>query len=110
MIVLHYGKPTFISLSVFPPMYRSKSAKFQLCHTVRSIITLIFKRTALPSVSALFLFLFFSKSGGRHNDEYAFQYTFKNNITQCEKNNKKKRKHNVWTFTTIFAVGHLSSF
>ena len=31
MIVLRCGKPKFISLSVSPPIYRSKSAKWQLC-------------------------------------------------------------------------------
>ena len=31
MIVLHCRKPRFLSLPVSPPIYRSKSAKFQLC-------------------------------------------------------------------------------
>ena len=31
MIVLLCGKPKFISLPVSPPIYRSKSAKLQLC-------------------------------------------------------------------------------
>ena len=46
MIVLHCGKPRFLSLPVSSPIYWSKSAKFQLCITARSII--IFRRTALP--------------------------------------------------------------
>ena len=33
MIVLYCGKPRFISLPVSPPIYGSKSAKFQLCTT-----------------------------------------------------------------------------
>ena len=48
MIVLHCGKSTFSSLPVSPPIYRSKSGKFQLCTTAQSIIILIFMRTALP--------------------------------------------------------------
>ena len=51
----------------------------------------------------------FSKSGGRNNAKYAFQYTFKNKTTQYAKKKKPKRKNNVWTFTTIFEVGHPSS-
>ena len=56
MIVLHCGKPTFISLPVSPPIYRSKSAKFQLCTTARSII--IFMRTALPYLNFDFVFFY----------------------------------------------------
>ena len=105
MIVLNCGKPTFISLPFSPPICRSKSAKFELCTTSPSMI--IFMQTALPY---LFLFLFFfTKSGGRNNAKNASQYTFKNNTTQYAKKNKKKRKDNVWTFTTIFAVRHPSS-
>ena len=52
------GKPTFNSLPVSPPIYRSKSAKFQLCTTARSII--IFMRTALPYLCFVFCFFFFS--------------------------------------------------
>ena len=55
MIVLHCGKTTFISLPVSPPIYRSKSAKFQLCITARSII--IFMRTARPYLCFVFVFL-----------------------------------------------------
>ena len=104
MIVFHCGKPKFISLPVSPPIYRSKSAKFRLCTTVRSIT--IFSRTALPHLCFV---LFVSKFGGRNNVKYAFQDTFNNNTTQNAKNKKKKRKNNVWTFTTMFAVGHPSS-
>ena len=39
MIVLHCRKPRFLSLPVSPPIYRSKSAKFQLCITARRIIS-----------------------------------------------------------------------
>ena len=58
MIVLHCGKPRFLSLPVALPICRSKSAKFQLCITARSII--IFRRTALPYL--FFVFVFFSVS------------------------------------------------
>ena len=105
MIVLPCAKHTFVSLPVSPAIYRSKSAKFQLCTTARSIIS--FMRTALPYLCSVFLF--FAKSGGQNNAKCAFQYTFKSNTTQYAKKNKKKRKNNVWTFTTIFAVGHPSS-
>ena len=105
MIVLHCGKLTFISLPVSPPIYRSKSAKFQLCITARRII--IFRRTAPGHICSLFLS--FSKCGRRNNAKSAFQYTVNNNTTQYAKKKKKKRKNNVWTFTTIFAVGHPSS-
>ena len=57
MIVLPCGKHTFVSLPVSPPIYRSKSAKFQLCTTARSII--IFMRTALPYLCFVFAFCFF---------------------------------------------------
>ena len=51
MIVLQCGKAT-----VPLPIYRSKSAKFQLCTTARSII--IFMRTALPYLCFVFVFAF----------------------------------------------------
>ena len=89
MIVLNCGKPKFISLPVSPPIYRSKPTKFHLC--ARSP-TIIFMRTALPYLCFVFVF---SKSGGRNNAKYAFQYTFNNNTTQYAKKKKKKRK-NVW--------------
>ena len=41
MIVLHCRKPRFLSLPVSPPIYRSKSAKFQLC-------SLVPRRSLLP--------------------------------------------------------------
>ena len=52
----------------------SKSAKFQLCITARTII--IFRRTDICS-----LFLSFSKSGRRNNAKSAFQCTVNNNTT-----------------------------
>ena len=104
MIVLHCGKPRFLSLPVSPPIYRSTSAKLQFSSTARSII--IFRRTALSYL--LFVFAF-SKSGSRNNAESASQYTVNNNTTQYGKKKEKKRKNNVWTYTTIFAVGHPSS-
>ena len=39
-----------------------------------------------------------SKSSGRNNAKYAFQYTFKNNTTQYAKK-KKRRQNKVGTFT-----------
>ena len=105
MIVLHCGKPRFLSLPVSPPIYRSTSAKLQFSITARSII--IFRRTALPY---LFFVFAFSKSGSRNNAKSASQYTVNNNTTQyAKKKEKNLRKNNVWTYTTIFAVGHPSS-
>ena len=77
MIVLHCRKHRFLSLPVSQQIYRSKSAKFQLCITARRII--IFKRTAPGHIR--FLFLSFSKSGQRNNAKSAFQYTVSNNTT-----------------------------
>ena len=88
MIVLQCGKAT-VPLSI----YRSKSAKFQLCTTARSII--IFMRTALPYLCFVFVFafcFFFSNSGGRNKAKYSFQYTFKNNTTQYAKKRLRKKK------------------
>ena len=45
MIVLHCRKPRFLGLPVSPPIYRSKSAKFQLFITAQTII--IFRRGLL---------------------------------------------------------------
>ena len=56
MIVLHCRKPRFLSLPVSPPIYRSKSAKFQLCITARRVT--IFRRTAPGHISSLFFFFF----------------------------------------------------
>ena len=100
--VIHRGKPKFISLPVKFPADRSK---FQFCTTTtRSKLIIIFTRTVLPCLC------FFSKSSGRNNAKYAFQYTFKDNTTQyAKKKKKKKRKNKVGTFTTIFAVGYPSS-
>ena len=77
MIVLHCRKPRFLSFPVSPQIYRSKSAKFQLCITARRII--IFWRTAPGHICSLFLS--FSKSGRRNNAKSAFQYTVNNNTT-----------------------------
>ena len=48
MIVLHCRKPRFLSLAVSPPIYRSKSAKFQLCITARRIIIFRFVLCFFP--------------------------------------------------------------
>ena len=77
MIVLHCRKPRFLSLLVSSPIYRSKSAKIQLCITARRIT--IFRRTARGHICSLFLS--FSKSGSRNNAKSAFQYTVNNNTT-----------------------------
>ena len=77
MIVLHCRKPRFLSLPVSLQIYRSKSAKFQLCITARRII--IFRRTAPGHIC--FFVLSFSKSGRRNNAKSAFQYTVNNNTT-----------------------------
>ena len=98
--VLHRGEPKFISFPVKSPADRSK---FQFYTTARSKLIIIFPRTVLPCLC------FFSKSIGRNNDTYAFQYTFKHNTTKQAKKKKKKRKNKVVTFTTMFAVSYLSS-
>ena len=82
--ILHRGKIKFIGLPVKFPADRSK---FQFCTAAWSIV--IFTRTVLPC-----LCFYFSKSNVRINAKYAFQYTFKSNITQYAKK-KKKRKNNV---------------
>ena len=69
MIVLHCRKPRFLSLPVSPPIYRSKSAKFQLCITARRII--IFTGRTAPS-HICSLFFSFSKSVRRNNAKGAF--------------------------------------
>ena len=68
-------------------------------------------KTAAMETDCTFVFVcffFFSTCSGRNNVNYAFQYTFKNNTTQYAKK-KKKRKNKEGTFTSIFAVGYLSS-
>ena len=63
--VLHRGKPKFIS---FPVKFPADRSKFQFYTTARELYCRVS--------------VFFSKSSGRNNDTYAFQYTFKNNTTQ----------------------------
>ena len=58
-------KPKFIS---FPVKFPADRSKFQFYTTARELYCLVC--------------VFFSKSSGRNNDTYAFQYTFKNNTTQ----------------------------
>ena len=53
--------------------------------------SVIFTRIVLPCLCVLF---FFSKSSGRNNAKYAFQYTFENNTTQQAKKKKKKKRKN----------------
>ena len=54
MVVLHGGKPRFLSLPVSPLIYRSTSAKLQFSITAPSII--IFRWTALPYLFLVFAF------------------------------------------------------
>ena len=64
IMIVHCGKP------IPSDIYRSKSAKFQLCIT------------AFPSKGPCHicsLLLTFSKSGRRNNAKSAFQYTVNNN-------------------------------
>ena len=68
IMIVHCRKP------IPADIFTSKSAKFQLCITARTII--IFRRTDICS-----LFLSFSKSGRRNNAKSAFQYTVNNNTT-----------------------------
>ena len=68
IMIVHCRKPIPADICT------SKSAKFQLCITARTII--IFRRTDICS-----LFLSFSKSGRRNNAKSAFQYTVNNNTT-----------------------------
>ena len=76
MIVLHCRKPRFLSLPVSPPIYRSKSAKFQLCITARRVT--IFRRTAPGHISSLFFFFFLNPEAEIMLNS-AFQYTVNNN-------------------------------
>ena len=68
IMIVHCRKPMPADICT------SKSAKFQLCITARTII--IFRRTDICS-----LFLSFSKSGRRNNVKSAFQYTVNNSTT-----------------------------
>ena len=71
IMIVHCRKP------IPADICRSKSAKFQLCITARTII--IFRRTAPGQICSLFLS--FSKSGRRNNAKSAFQHTVNNNTT-----------------------------
>ena len=82
--VIHRGKPKFISLPVKFPADRSK---FQFCTTTtRSKLIRIFTRTVLPCLC------FLSKSSGRNNAKYAFQYSFKDNTAQYAKKEEEEKK------------------
>ena len=67
IMIVHCRKPIPTDICT------SKSAKFQLCFTVQ---TIIFRRTDICS-----LFLSFFKSGRRNNAKSAFQYTVNNKTT-----------------------------
>ena len=71
IMIVHCRKPMPADICT------SKSAKFQLCITARTII--IFRRTAPGHICSLFLS--FSKSGRRNNAKSAFQYTVNNSTT-----------------------------
>ena len=103
--VINRGKPQIISLPVQFPDDRSE---FHFCTTARGNLIIIFTRTYLFRSRFLARHVTsqnFSKSSGRNNAKYAFQYTFKNYTTQYAKKEKRKRKSKVGTFKTIFAVG-----
>ena len=85
MIFLHCAKPKFIGLPVCPPIYRSKSAKFQLCTTVRIII--IFMRTALPYLFFVFCFLFLNPEA-----EIMLNVLFNTLLTITPHNTQKRRR------------------
>ena len=88
IMIVHCRKPIPADI-----ICRSKSEKFQLCITDRTII--IFQRTTPGQICSLFLS--FSKSGRRNNAKSAFQYTVNNNTTYyAKKKKKKKTKNNVW--------------
>ena len=72
IMIVHCRKP------IPADICRSKSAKFQLCITARTII--IFRRTA-PRLRVVPIFPQGSKSGRRNNATSAFQYTVNNNTT-----------------------------
>ena len=63
-----------------------KRSRRLLCTTARR--TIIFVRTALSCLCC------FSKSGGRNNAKYAFQYTFKHCLKMTPHNMKKRRWRN----------------
>ena len=93
-----------------------KGATILVCQLPRRYIDQSFSSVLRPEVCELhcrvcvcILFFFFSKSGGRNNGKYAFQYTFKNNTTRYAKKRKKKRKTKECTFTMVFAMGAPSS-
>ena len=90
MIVLHCRKPRFLSLPVSPPIYRSKSAKFQLCITARRII--IFGRTAPGHICSLF-FLFLNPDAEiMLNLLFNTLLTITPHNTQTEEEEKKEQR------------------
>ena len=108
MIVLHCGKPTFISLPVSPPIHRSKSAKFQLWDYGPKYNNFHANCTAIIVICFCFFFL---NPEAEIMLNMLFKTLFKKTrSTQYAKEKKKKRKNNGWTFTTIFAVGHPSLY
>ena len=84
MIVLHCRKPRFLSFPVSPPIYRSKSAKFQLCITARRII--IFGQTAPGHICSLF-FLFLNPDA-----EIMLTLLFNTLLTITPHNTQKRRR------------------
>ena len=75
MIVLHCGKPRFLSLPVSPPIYRSKPVSALYYGPKNNN----FQANCTGHICSLFLS--FSKPGRRNNAKSAFQYTVNNNTT-----------------------------
>ena len=93
MIVLHCRKPRFLSLPVSPPIYRSKSAKFQLCIKGRRII--IFGELQ-RAIFVLCLFVFLNLDAEiMINLLFNTLLTITPHNTQKEKEEKKEQRMNL---------------
>ena len=49
-------------------------------------------KTVTMETNCTSVFVFFSKSSGRNNAKYAFQYTFNNDTTQYAKKGEEEKK------------------
>ena len=87
------SKPRFLSLPVSLQIYRSKSAKFQLCITARRII--IFRRTA-PGHICFFGFCLFLNPDAEIMLNLLFNTLL--TITPHKKKKKKKKKEQRMNF------------
>ena len=84
MIVQHCRKPRFLSLAVSPPIYRSKSAKFQLCITARRMI--IFRPANCTTIFLLCFCLFLNPGA-----EIMLNLLFNTLLTITTHNTQKRR-------------------